>query len=42
MIPVSSIAPGSYILWQNIINNWQLWHYNKTHNANPRNIRIHS
>lgn len=23
--PLSSIAPGSYVLWQNIINSWQLW-----------------
>ncbi|KAB6399846.1 transporter, partial [Bacteroides xylanisolvens] len=21
----SSVAPGSYVLWQNIINSWQLW-----------------
>ena len=23
--PVSSVAPGSYVLWQNIFNSWQLW-----------------
>lgn len=23
--PVSSIAPGAYVLWQNSINSWQLW-----------------
>ena len=23
--PVSSVGPGSYVLWQNIINSWQLW-----------------
>lgn len=23
--PLASIAPGAYILWQNIINSWQLW-----------------
>lgn len=23
--PISSIAPGSYVVWQNIINTWQLW-----------------
>lgn len=23
--PLSSIAPASYVLWQNIINSWQLW-----------------
>ncbi len=23
--PLASVAPGSYVLWQNIINSWQLW-----------------
>ncbi len=23
--PLSSVAPGSYVLWQNVINSWQLW-----------------
>lgn len=23
--PLSSIAPGSYVLWQNFFNSWQLW-----------------
>lgn len=23
--PSSAIAPGSYVVWQNIINSWQLW-----------------
>ena len=23
--PVSSLAPGSYVLWQNTFNSWQLW-----------------
>ena len=23
--PSSAIAPGSYVIWQNIINSWQLW-----------------
>lgn len=23
--PISSVAPGSYVLWQNIINSYQLW-----------------
>ncbi len=23
--PLSSVVPGSYVLWQNIINSWQLW-----------------
>lgn len=28
--PVSSIAPGCYILWQNIFNSWQLWRHSST------------
>ena len=27
--PLSSVAPGSYVLWQNIINSWQLWKQQK-------------
>lgn len=27
--PVSSVAPGSYVLWQNTINSWQLWKQRK-------------
>ena len=23
--PVASIGPGSYVLWQNIVNSYQLW-----------------
>jgi BASS family bile acid:Na+ symporter len=23
--PVASVGPGAYILWQNILNSWQLW-----------------
>lgn len=23
--PVSSIGPASYVLWQNLVNSWQLW-----------------
>ncbi len=26
MTPVSAIGAGSYAIWQNIINSWQLWH----------------
>lgn len=25
MNPISSVGPGSYVLWQNIINSYQLW-----------------
>lgn len=23
--PLSAIGPGSYVLWQNVVNSWQLW-----------------
>ena len=29
MTPVSAIGIGSYVIWQNIINSWQLWHQQK-------------
>jgi len=27
--PISSIAPGAYVLWQNIINSYQVWLHRK-------------
>ena len=27
--PVTAIAPGAYIIWQNIVNSWQLWYKKK-------------
>ncbi len=32
--PLSSVAPGSYVLWQNIINSWQLWKKRKNEQKN--------
>lgn len=32
--PVASIAPSSYILWQNIVNSWQLWQKEKKEQKN--------
>lgn len=29
MTPITAIASGSYVLWQNIINSWQLWYFRK-------------
>lgn len=29
--PITSVAPGAYVLWQNTINSWQLW--KKRHTA---------
>lgn len=32
--PLSSVGPGCYILWQNIINSIELWYYDKhTHTS---------
>ena len=31
--PVASIGAGCYVLWQNIINSLELWHYRRTHQA---------
>lgn len=28
--PLASVGPGSYVLWQNTINSWQLWKKRKT------------
>ncbi len=27
--PLASLGPGSYVLWQNLINSWQLWRKRK-------------
>ncbi|GAB6012965.1 transporter [Viscerimonas tarda] len=27
--PISSIGPGAYVLWQNLINSWQVWRKNR-------------
>lgn len=31
--PISSVAPGSYVLWQNMFNSWQLWKKSNTHSS---------
>lgn len=31
--PLASVAPGSYVLWQNTINSWQLWKKRKRDSA---------
>jgi BASS family bile acid:Na+ symporter len=28
--PLASIAPASYVIWQNLFNGWQLWRISKT------------
>lgn len=37
--PITSIAPGSYVLWQNIINSWQLWKKRKK-TSNLQNVKL--
>ncbi|RHJ85349.1 transporter [Parabacteroides sp. AM08-6] len=32
--PLSSVGPGSYVLWQNIFNSWQLWKKRKKEEFN--------
>ena len=32
--PLSSVGPGCYILWQNIINSVEIWQYRKNHQHN--------
>ncbi|KAA6308376.1 hypothetical protein EZS27_039945, partial [termite gut metagenome] len=29
--PLAAVGPGFYVLWQNVINSWQLWMRNKKH-----------
>lgn len=31
--PLSSVAPGSYVIWQNMFNSWQLWKKRKNSNS---------
>ena len=28
--PISSVAPAAYVIWQNLVNSWQLWRYKGT------------
>lgn len=39
--PLSSVAPGSYVVWQNLINSWQLWkkRRNETRHYKPIGIQ---
>ena len=32
--PLSSVGPGSYVVWQNIINSYQLWKKRKNEMKN--------
>ncbi len=33
--PLASVAPGAYVLWQNIINSYQLWKQRKHQSTTP-------
>jgi bile acid:Na+ symporter, BASS family len=34
--PISSLGPCSYVIWQNIVNSWQLWKKRKEENGELR------
>ncbi len=36
--PLSSVAPGSYVVWQNVINSYQLWKKRKKENTESVNV----
>ena len=27
--PLAAVAPGAYVVWQNLVNGWQLWYKDK-------------
>ncbi|MDD3780541.1 MAG: transporter, partial [Proteiniphilum sp.] len=27
--PLATLGPGAYVLWQNLVNSWQIWRYAK-------------
>ena len=27
--PLSALAPGAYVIWQNLVNAWQIWYKEK-------------
>ena len=27
--PLAAVGPGAYVIWQNMINSWQLWYKEK-------------
>lgn len=37
LTPLSSLGPGSYVLWQNLFNSWQLWRKRKREESAPHN-----
>lgn len=35
LTPLSSVGPGCYILWQNIVNSIEIWHHNRRVKTRP-------
>ena len=27
--PLAALAPGAYVIWQNLVNAWQIWYKEK-------------
>lgn len=38
--PLSSLGPGSYVLWQNLINSWQLWKKRKREEDKQNSAKV--
>ena len=36
LIPIASVGPAAYVVWQNIVNSWQLWKKRKSDNSTTR------
>ena len=36
LIPIASVGPAAYVVWQNMINSWQLWKKRKNDNSTTR------
>ena len=32
--PLATLGPGTYVLWQNLVNSWQIWRYAKQKHEN--------
>ncbi|WAW09936.1 hypothetical protein NB640_12050 [Oxalobacter vibrioformis] len=33
LTPITAVGAGSYVVWQNLINSWQLWRERKRQEA---------
>jgi BASS family bile acid:Na+ symporter len=32
--PIASLGPGMYVIWQNVVNSWQIWKKKRTEEIN--------